>query len=125
MEILEFNVSNHNIKFVNETWETYNAWGHKTELFIDNSNYGANKIRYYNRTWEMYRYQSVMSGCVWSLIENIEYNKIKEFKEKNNILRLTEKRKSNFLEYLRNNDEKLKLLYKIQNKIATKNFLDE
>lgn len=61
-------------KLVNEYWETYSAWGHKTTLIRNGYDYDAHKVRYYNRTWECYTYQTCMSGAVEE-VYNTELNR--------------------------------------------------
>lgn len=102
MEIRKIEKNGHLYEFINNTWETYNAWGHETTLFIDNIEKVHNKIRYYNRTWECYRYQSCMTGCIRSLLNRKEENYIASYKAKNNIKRLTKQKRDIVLNELLN-----------------------
>lgn len=82
--------------FVNETWETSQAWGHRSVLMHNGVQYAENKVRYYNRTWEEYRYKCCMSGCVYKLLEE-RYNTLLEmYKFKNDVVRLTQKKREDF-----------------------------
>ena len=55
-----------------------------------------NKTIYLNRTWEAYRYQSSMIACVYNLIEQeVESSKL-NYKEVNNIKRMTKRHKDIF-----------------------------
>ena len=74
-------------EFINESWETSNAWGHKTVVFKNGNPYNIaeNKIRYYNRTWECYRYQSCMKGAIYNLKRNELQRYIDRYKYVNNI----------------------------------------
>ena len=82
--------------FVNETWETSRAWGHRSVLMHNGVEYAENKVRYYNRTWEEYRYKSCMSGCVYKLLKE-RYNTLLEmYKFKNDVVRLTQKKREDF-----------------------------
>lgn len=82
--------------FVNETWETSRAWGHRSVLIHNGVEYAETKVRYYNRTWEEYRYKSCMSGCVYKLLKE-RYNTLLEmYKFKNDVVRLTQKKREDF-----------------------------
>ena len=74
---------------VNETWETSRAWGHKSTLIAPWGEVESHKVRYYNRTWESYTYESCMSGLLNSILENDLKDYITQYKEKNDITRLT------------------------------------
>ena len=74
---------------VNETWETSRAWGHKSTLVAPWGEVESHKVRYYNRTWERYTYESCMSGLINTILEDNLKSYITEYKEKNDITRLT------------------------------------
>ena len=74
---------------VNETWETSRAWGHKSTLVAPWGEVESHKVRYYNRTWERYTYESCMSGLIETILEDNLKSYITEYKEKNDITRLT------------------------------------
>ena len=74
---------------VNEYWETSRAWGHKSTLIAPWGDIGSNKVTYLNRTWEYYRYQSCMSGLLNDILEKDLKDYITQYKEKNDITRLT------------------------------------
>ena len=74
---------------VNETWETSRAWGHKSTLVAPWGEVESHKVRYYNRTWESYTYQTCMSGLIETILENNLKSYITQYKEKNDITRLT------------------------------------
>ena len=74
---------------VNETWETSRAWGHKSTLVAPWGEVESHKVRYYNRTWERYTYESCMSGLIDTILENNQKSYITQYKEKNDITRLT------------------------------------
>lgn len=115
MEIRKIEKNGNLYEFVNETWETYNAWGHRTVLFINNVKKAENKIRYYNRTWECYRYQSCMIGCIRTLLKQKEEMFILSFKLANNIKRLTRQKR----------DDALNELLKFQDYKELKDVLEE
>ena len=78
---------------VNETWETSRAWGHKSTLVAPWGEVESHKVRYYNRTWERYTYESCMSGLIETILENNLKSYITQYKEKNDITRLTSLKK--------------------------------
>lgn len=91
--------------FVNEYWETRNAWGHRTNILRNNYDYGINhKVRYYNRTWEMYTYQTCMRGALAELKEQeLEYY-IKQYKDLHNIERFKKGQKEQVIEKFNNTE---------------------
>ena len=74
---------------VNETWETSRAWGHKSTLIAPWGEVESRKVKYINRTWERYTYESCMSGLIETILENNLKSYITQYKEKNDITRLT------------------------------------
>ena len=74
---------------VNETWETSRAWGHKSTLIAPWGEVESRKVKYINRTWERYTYESCMSGLIETILEDNLKSYITEYKEKNDITRLT------------------------------------
>ena len=74
---------------VNEYWETSRAWGHKSTLIAPWGEVESHKVRYYNRTWERYTYESCMSGLIETILEDNLKSYITQYKEKNDITRLT------------------------------------
>ena len=74
---------------VNEYWETSRAWGHKSTLVAPWGEVESHKVRYYNRTWESYTYQTCMGGLLDTILEDNLKSYITQYKEKNDIARLT------------------------------------
>lgn len=74
---------------VNEYWETSRAWGHKSTLIAPWGEVESHKVRYYNRTWERYTYETCMSGLIETILEDNLKSYITQYKEKNDITRLT------------------------------------
>ena len=74
---------------VNEYWETSRAWGHKSTLIAPWGEVESRKVKYLNRTWERYTYESCMSGLLDTILEDNLKSYITEYKEKNDITRLT------------------------------------
>ena len=78
---------------VNETWETSRAWGHKSTLVAPWGEVESRKVKYINRTWERYTYESCMSGLINTILEDNLKSYITQYKEKNDITRLTSLKK--------------------------------
>ena len=74
---------------VNEYWETSRAWGHKSTLIAPWREVESRKVKYLNRTWERYTYESCMSGLINTILEDNLKSYITQYKEKNDITRLT------------------------------------
>lgn len=74
---------------VNEYWETSRAWGHKSTLIAPWGEVESRKVKYQNRTWERYTYESCMSGLIDTILEDNLKSYITQYKEKNDITRLT------------------------------------
>ena len=74
---------------VNEYWETSHAWGHKSTLIAPWGEVESRKVKYINRTWERYTYESCMSGLINTILEDNLKSYITQYKEKNDITRLT------------------------------------
>ena len=90
MEIKRIECKNGRVyNIVNETWETSRAWGHKSTLIAPWGEVESHKVRYYNRTWERYTYESCMSGLIETILEDNLKSYITQYKEKNDITRLT------------------------------------
>lgn len=104
MEIRRKNINNNKWELVNEYWETYRSWGHKTTLIRNGYCYNSYRVRYYNRTWEMYTYQSCMSGAVETLKQEELQIYIDRFKEKNNIKRFKKGQKQQVIEDFNNTE---------------------
>ena len=81
--------SGNEYNIVNETWETSRAWGHKSTLIATWGEVESRKVKYLNRTWERYTYESCMSGLINTILENNLKSYITQYKEKNDITRLT------------------------------------
>lgn len=91
MDLKTFTINENEITFVNLSRSTRNGFAHDSELFINGVNRGKNTCHYYNRTWESYRYQSVMRGLVFKLIDERKNRLKDDYKYSNGIKRLTAK----------------------------------
>lgn len=122
MEIRRFKCKSGEIyNIVNETWETSNSWGHKSTL-LTSYEIDSHKVRYLNRTWESYRYESCMLNLIDKILDNNEKSFIVEYKEKNDITRLTADLKEKALEEW-NNRTYTQDLKEIKDKIRNRDFL--
>ena len=113
--------SGNEYNIVNESWETSRAWGHKSTLVASWGEVESRKIRYYNRTWESYTYQSCMSGLLDTILENNQKSYITEYKEKNDISRLTSLKKDMVKAEWQEN-EYIQDLMEIKERISNRNF---
>lgn len=114
MEIREKKIKNNKYEFVNEYWETYYAWGHKTTILKNGVQQVEHKVRYYNRTWEYYTYQTCMYGALEEL-KNRELNYyIESYKRAHNIDRFKKGEKQQVLDAFEKTEigKDLKKLYK-------------
>lgn len=103
MEIVKKVINGVEYEFINSTRGNRSGFVHETKLFKDGRLVEENKIQYYNRTWECYRYQSVMKGLVYCLIEACEERFKNRWKREHNVKRLTEAKKQLMLDDLKNN----------------------
>ena len=81
--------SGNEYNIVNEYWENSNSWGHKSTLIAPWGEVESRKVKYLNRTWERYTYESCMSGLIETILEDNLKSYITQYKEKNDITRLT------------------------------------
>lgn len=106
---------------VNESFYNRSGFKHRSVLIYNNGVTGShevarNEVQYYNRTWECYEFQSSMSGLINNL-KDIKTEHLKnQFKQDNNIKRLTEKTKKQLNEIV-NNNEAIKLYNLMLNEI--------
>ena len=100
-------INGNTFEFINEGFSNSRNWGHKTKLYRNDSIYpvAENKSIYLNRTWESYRFQSCMRGCVYNLIDSRKEVLKSEYKDNNNIKRMTKKHNELFNELLSKDDE--------------------
>lgn len=93
MEIIKRTINDNIYTFVCETWETSRTWGHKVTMFRNNIEYTTQRITYQNRTWESYPFKSCILKCINYVIDEEEIDIINDYKETNNIQRLTQDKK--------------------------------
>ena len=106
---------------VNETWETSRAWGHKSTLIAPWGEVESRKVKYINRTWERYTYESCMSGLIETILEDNLKSYITQYKEKNDITRLTSLQKD-MIKAEWQEKEYIQDLKEIQERINDRNF---
>ena len=106
---------------VNEYWETSHAWGHKSTLIAPWGEVESRKVKYINRTWERYTYESCMSGLIETILENNLKSYITQYKEKNDITRLTSLQKD-MIKAEWQEKEYIQELMEIKERINNRNF---
>ncbi len=121
MEIKTKKINKNDYCFINDYWDRYNAWGHKTTLFKNDRELITVKIRYYNRTWEYYTYQSCMYKAIENYIDLEQTRYINNYKYLNNIDRLTKKLKENVINQFQET-ETYKDIKKLKQAIDNNNF---
>ena len=94
MELRKITINDSEYIFINESKSNKRGFYHKTTLFVNDVELTTQKVQYYNRTWEMYPFESVMRKAINTLIEELESDFIKHYKNKYNITRLTQKIKN-------------------------------
>ena len=103
MEIIKKEVNGKVYEFINSSRGNRSGFVHETQLFKDGRLLGKNKVQYYNRTWECYRYQSVMRGVIYKLLESYKEDFKTIWKNRHNVKRLTETKKQAMMEDLESN----------------------
>ena len=71
------------------------------------------KIGYINRTWERYTYETSTRACLQKLVNEIYSDLKNDYKQQNNIKRITQKDKKTIVEMLDKNNKELVHLYNI------------
>lgn len=104
-------VDDEDIMFFNRYSDSRSGFSHYSEVEIDGIT-GSHTCHYLNRTWESYPYQSAMRGAVNVLIDYREEQIKEQFRQDNNIKRISDKRKTE-LNQKYNTDEKLIFLNKL------------
>ena len=104
MEIREKTINGNKWQLINETWENYYAWGHKTTILRNGANWVSHKVRYYNRTWECYTYETCMRGAVEEIREQALYNYIHNYKVRNGITRFKRGQKEEVINAFKESD---------------------
>lgn len=116
MEIRRVNGKKGNkIELVNESWSTSRNWGHKTNVIINDFDYGKYKVRYYNRTWESYTFQSCMTGAIAKVMRYNITRYLENYKYTNNITRFKKGQREELIaKYKESNDLMLDLEQTLQ-----------
>ena len=98
------NINGTTFQFVCTSRNTRSGFAHDCELTTSNGQTVNATAIYYNRTWEQYEYQSVMIKAVNYLIECRKEHLKSNYKDANNLTRLTAKH-SEKLNALINSDD--------------------
>lgn len=93
METKIIETSNYSYLFVNQTRSDRYGFTHVSTVMRNNYEISEGKARWINRTWEYYRYETSMKNAVYNLIEEQKEALKYRFKVKNNISRITAKRR--------------------------------
>lgn len=90
-------------EFICMSEKNYNGFKHIARLYVDGEFVNRCERQYYNRTWEMYDYQSVMMDIIKEQIEYLNTFYIEKFKTEKGYKRMTDKRKLELNNYLKDN----------------------
>ena len=99
------NINGIDFNFYNKSRSNRSGFIHESVLYANGQKIGSYKIQYYNRTWEAYQYQSVMKNLVYNLISGYTENYKINYKKDKNIKRLTEVKKDEMMDLLKNEKE--------------------
>lgn len=99
------NINGIDFNFYNKSRSNRSGFVHESTLFVNGQKIGSYKIQYYNRTWEVYQYQSVMKNLVYNLISSYTEKYKMNYKKDKNIKRLTEAKKAEMMDLLKNEKE--------------------
>ena len=116
MEIRKIKANKNDYLFINEFKSTRIGFKHITRLFKNDCLLNEVSVNYINRTWESYNYQTSMKKCINDIIE-LKIDRLKaEYKQKNNIDRITKKHIKELNNYIKS-DPVLKEYKKIYKKL--------
>ena len=113
MTIRKITVNGNEYQFINDSRNTRHGFAHDTTLFKNDVIIGKETAHYLNRTWESYRYQTVMMGCISTIITEKLNDFIADFKAENSVRRLA-KAKREELETEFYNREDIKELQQVK-----------
>lgn len=82
--------------FVNESIGNRSGFVHRSTLLENDHEVATHKVQYINRTWESYRYQSVMKGLVYNLIDSEREFYLRMIKTRNGWSRWPNGRKAEY-----------------------------
>lgn len=68
-ETKSFDVNGNHYVFVNQYYEPYDGFNHKSKLFVNDKFLVEHTVHYLNRTWESYEFQTSMLGAVRKMLE--------------------------------------------------------
>lgn len=108
MNIKRINVNGYDFEFVCDYHDTHSGFAHDCTLFIDKDKKPLSKSAahcyYYNRTWESWTYQTVCIETVNKGIDYITSRLMRIFKENRNYKIMTQKRRADFENSIKNNE---------------------
>lgn len=85
--------------------KNYSGFKHISKLYLNGKYIVKAERQYYNRTWEQYEYQSVMKQIIRLMLSDIEQVYIDKFKLEKGYKRMTDKRKVEFNNYIKDNTD--------------------
>ena len=93
-----------------ESWAIINEWGntrngfkHISTLLHYGNEVAKNNTCYLNRTWESYTYQTSMKNVVACYVREIKNRIVDNYKNENNVARLTKNHKANIEKLIADN----------------------
>ena len=106
MNMFKFrNESIQKYEIVNQSRGNRSGFVHESTVFLYGVEIITNKVQYYNRTWECFEFQTSMSGAINKLLDMRTDRITKQFKQQNNIKRLTEKTRKQLEEVIENDKD--------------------
>lgn len=85
--------------------KNYSGFKHISKLYLNGKYIVKAERQYYNRTWEQYEYQSVMEQIIRLMLSDVEQVYIDKFKLEKGYKRMTDKRKVEFNNYIKDNTD--------------------
>ena len=98
-------------EIVNEAGNRTGGFYHRSILFNRGIQLNQSKINYINRTWERYEFQTSMSSVIRKERDEIERLELENWKERNNVNRMTAVKREEFEKYLK--DKKILEVYEL------------
>jgi len=116
-DIKRVKVGDKEYMFYNRTEGTRSGFKHITQCFVNDVLKHSHKVCYLNRTWESYHYQTVMKGCIASMINDRQEYINANYKRENNLVRISSKKAKEAINELSNNDAILIELNKVYSEL--------
>lgn len=111
-----------NITIYLDSKSNYYGFKHLATLNVGYWEELKTSIQYYNRTWERFDYETILYKIINLKLEQIEEQAKRNYKQNNNIKRLTKDKQKDFKKELKNYDT-YKNLLTLKNRIKRANSL--